>query len=1319
MCKMHWIKVPPSIQRAVWKHYRPGQCDDKEVSVAWLEAADAAIGYIARLEGKPATPAMDAALDAFIPAGDPRLASFTEAKAAGADCDNCPLGGKRKVDAFSEKLGPVPASGSEKPRLVILGEGPGYSEVLQGRGFVGKSGKLLDDALQDASFDRSEAWITNTTLCRPEEDWQKAPAQVCCSGRLSRELQAIDASIPILALGSFAMKSCLGIASILRSRGFVWRAPVIDEKKLKAAVKAIDKARARLEKASLRDASRRANAKAGGRKIRAGFDLLRAREAVEKARVTEKLLRARAPLAGRTIIPTVHPSFILRGADGWRPVLAQDVERAARIAQHGVASLTLLDEQPYTTASSAKQLERALRKMGGVVAVDIESDTAAATTCQIYCVGISDADPNGDPKDWSTVVAYPWTRSMAKVLAKALKKRRVITHNGPAFDEIRLAKEGVPFAGGNDDTLIAHHAFAGHMPQRLGHVATVYCDVGPWKVKNVGKGAAEEKGASPWEVGGETLTKYNCLQTGTQVVLADGSRLAIEKIVRERLTPSVLSLGRDGLEPKRVVGWVKQEVEGQRWIAMKLAGTKADERLVATPDHRIYTERGVVELQHVTTDDSVATEERKLSEEQFSAILGTVLGDSSLFTSPAYRGLPIAPVYYLNGSHSEASEFAPAKVQALPLLTVGGCYSSSYNGSLQRRFRSRNTPQLVEVRKLTYDLDGVRRIRKEALDRLGPVGWAWWFLDDGCRQNNKLGKDSIHLAVHRYPRGDQEMLADRIRQDFGPCSIQQGSIYFSPSASAAFCDYISPYVFPAARYKLSRQDEWSAWIGRPLKTTNAPFYARVERIWPFTPPTPVKRRTRYCLTVEDNHNFFTTSGLVHNCADVVVDCFLWHSMQGDLYAKTGDAEEQRLFAPNDACIERRVYEHDMKLAALCQKMQLAGIRVDNDRRKELARKLKFRAAGLLGEMRSVVGSSNFSPKRTVDIRAALYGRFKIPVRESTATGLAATGKKVLEALRGRDTRAGKLADLIMRWRSADKTRATFLNSIQVDLDGRVHPSWRSFGAVTGRLSCRNPNLMNLPRYGKDPELEDRVREIYIASKGCTLLYFDLAQSEMRAGAYLSGDKRFIESCESGDVHSANAAILFPEAAELIRTDPKGKGKRFRDITKNAGFGILYLAEVLTIYTHLLANGFTEMTLESVEAMFDHIHMMYRGYYQWAQNNIDECQRKGYLRTALLGRMRWFGHYPKPTEVANFRVQSFIADLMNARLIELDSKMPAGARLVAQIHDAAIYEVRKTDLRRAAATLQEVWERPIVIPHNGLSFVMPIDRKEAERWSDFG
>jgi Domain of unknown function (DUF4326) len=68
MCWYHWKQVPKNVQQAVWATYRPGQCDDKHPSQEWHQAADAAIGYIARKEGHKLRPVEEKALANFEPA---------------------------------------------------------------------------------------------------------------------------------------------------------------------------------------------------------------------------------------------------------------------------------------------------------------------------------------------------------------------------------------------------------------------------------------------------------------------------------------------------------------------------------------------------------------------------------------------------------------------------------------------------------------------------------------------------------------------------------------------------------------------------------------------------------------------------------------------------------------------------------------------------------------------------------------------------------------------------------------------------------------------------------------------------------------------------------------------------------------------------------------------------------------------------------------------------------------------------------------------------------------------------------------------------
>ena len=146
----------------------------------------------------------------------------------------------------------------------------------------------------------------------------------------------------------------------------------------------------------------------------------------------------------------------------------------------------------------------------------------------------------------------------------------------------------------------------------------------------------------------------------------------------------------------------------------------------------------------------------------------------------------------------------------------------------------------------------------------------------------------------------------------------------------------------------------------------------------------------------------------------------------------------------------------------------------------------------------------------------------------------------------------------------------------------------------------------------------------------------------------------------------------------------------------------------------------DVQLNDVSAMFDLVHRTYARYYEYCEENLQQCKRHGWMRTTLMRRIRWVGWTPKPTDVMNFAIQSFIGDSMNLALLAIHPRLPRGVRTVAQIHDALIFEAK---LGAAAdethAIIKDVWSKPIAIPNSDRSFVMPIDLKRGERWSVFG
>ncbi len=98
--------------------------------------------------------------------------------------------------------------GDPSSGIVFVGEGPGENEDLQGRPFVGKSGKILSDMMEAAGFSRKDVLITNTVKCRPPNNRDPTPEEMhACSVFLHSEI--IDAKL-VIGLGKSACRDLMG-----------------------------------------------------------------------------------------------------------------------------------------------------------------------------------------------------------------------------------------------------------------------------------------------------------------------------------------------------------------------------------------------------------------------------------------------------------------------------------------------------------------------------------------------------------------------------------------------------------------------------------------------------------------------------------------------------------------------------------------------------------------------------------------------------------------------------------------------------------------------------------------------------------------------------------------------------------------------------------------------------------------------------------------------------------------------------------------------------------------------------------------------------
>jgi uracil-DNA glycosylase len=144
------------------------------------------------------------------PAAD-RRADLVELYHEAADCRRCPLGAVRTNAVFG--------MGNSDADLMFVGEAPGAEEDRQGRPFVGRAGKLLDELLAEIGMDRrGDAFIANVLKCRPPGNRDPQPEEIeSCRPYLLRQVELIEPKV-ICTLGNFSTKllsgSRLGITKV-------------------------------------------------------------------------------------------------------------------------------------------------------------------------------------------------------------------------------------------------------------------------------------------------------------------------------------------------------------------------------------------------------------------------------------------------------------------------------------------------------------------------------------------------------------------------------------------------------------------------------------------------------------------------------------------------------------------------------------------------------------------------------------------------------------------------------------------------------------------------------------------------------------------------------------------------------------------------------------------------------------------------------------------------------------------------------------------------------------------------------------------------
>lgn len=397
---------------------------------------------------------------------------------------------------------------------------------------------------------------------------------------------------------------------------------------------------------------------------------------------------------------------------------------------------------------------------------------------------------------------------------------------------------------------------------------------------------------------------------------------------------------------------------------------------------------------------------------------------------------------------------------------------------------------------------------------------------------------------------------------------------------------------------------------------------------------------------------------------------------------------------------------EIPLIPVLLRMERHGIYVDLEKLQAMSGELKAAIHALEKSIHALAGEA-FNLNSPRQLSTILFEKMGIRAPKKTTTGYS-TAADVLEELKDEAPIVGK----IIEYRLLEKLRSTYVDALPQQVfskTGRIHCTFNQSVAATGRLSCQDPNLQNIPVRSS---VGKKIRQAFKPQKpGWSFISADYSQIELRLLAHFSEDPILMQAFKEGeDIHTFTASVVFDVALDEVTP-------AMRYQAKTVNFGIIYgqspfgLAQELGI-DYKEAAAFIETYFKRYKHVKEFLEF------------CKECVRKTGRAVTLTGRQRPIPeiHSKNPMLRAqaerlavNTPLQGTQADLIKMAMIDLDGYLlekPHLGMMILQIHDALLFETPDSCAQELSFHVQQRMESMM-----RLSVPLVVDISIGKNWGE--
>jgi len=310
--------------------------------------------------------------------------------------------------------------------------------------------------------------------------------------------------------------------------------------------------------------------------------------------------------------------------------------------------------------------------------------------------------------------------------------------------------------------------------------------------------------------------------------------------------------------------------------------------------------------------------------------------------------------------------------------------------------------------------------------------------------------------------------------------------------------------------------------------------------------------------------------------------------------------------------------------------------------------------------------------------------------KKTRTGKFSTD--VFELTKIKDSHS--IIPLIIDYRQLEKLKTAFLDPLPQFINEktqRIHTIWKQTGTATGRLSSEAPNLQNIPSKG---EWGKKIRKAFEAAPDFSFLSLDYSQIELRIASHLSLDPKMLAAFqEDKDIHTLTASLINNIEEEKVTP-------AMRQLAKILNFGIIY---------GMGAKALSEtagISLKEARKFKEEYFHDFSGLKNYLEHSLEQAKKLGYVET-LFGRKRFLpligslGQIGRQEEriAMNMPIQGLAADIIKLSMIKISDfiksqNLDDEVRLILQIHDELILEVKSAIIKEIAPQLKVIMEQVV-------------------------